>query len=365
MPPLFSKIKILSAIATLVLSGCGSGDPNFSILPDQDVFVNELELNNKLDILFVIDNSGSMSENQNNMANNFNAFITDFAALGYDYKIAVTVTDAWRHLYVSSSTSKRNLVKFKDGISTDTNPANHTGLFVLTPDTVYPAGYPDLISAFNRHIRQGTNGSGDERGLQSFVEALKNNHNAGFIRTDAHLAIIIISDEEDFSWNGSTNKQEANNGAGDYTNLYTIQHYLDELVALKGTAPDIFSVSAIGIKPGDVACKDANGADGKYMQRVKDMVDATDGVMGSICDPSFANTLDEIQDNIGTLSTQFFLSRLPNVASIVVRINGVMIPNNATNGWTYDSTNNSVKFHGTAKPAQGATISIDFDPIEL
>ncbi len=357
MRPQLNKLLVISLF--LGLTGCGGGDPNFSILPEQDVFVNNVVMNNKLDILFVVDNSGSMSENQNNLANNFNSFITGFSSLGYDYKIAVTVTDAWRHLYVNQS-YKQGYVKFKDGLG-----ANHSGLFVLTPDTVYPAQYPNLISAFNLHIKQGTNGSGDERALQSFTEALESNYNSGFIRSDAHLAIIIVSDEEDFSWNGSSSKQNANNGAGDYTNLYSIQHFLDKLVSYKGTSPDIFSVSAIGIIPGDSACLAANGSIAKYMARVKSVVDATNGVMGSICDTSFASTLDAIQDNIGTLSTQFFLSRHPVIESIVVKINGITIPNSGTNGWTYDATNNSIKFYGSAKPPQGAVISIDFDPIEI
>jgi hypothetical protein len=59
----------------------------------------------------------------------------------------------------------------------------------------------DLISAFQANTTVGTCGSGNELGLRSIIEALKHAQgsdcNAGFLRDDANLVIILISDDDD------------------------------------------------------------------------------------------------------------------------------------------------------------------------
>lgn len=49
------------------------------------------------------------------------------------------------------------------------------------------------------NVKLGTSGSGDERALSSFEKTLINPLNSNFHRPDAFLAIIIVSDEDDFS----------------------------------------------------------------------------------------------------------------------------------------------------------------------
>ena len=46
----------------------------------------------KMDLLFVIDNSGSMGQEQTNLIANFPAFIAVLEASGLDYRVAVTTT---------------------------------------------------------------------------------------------------------------------------------------------------------------------------------------------------------------------------------------------------------------------------------
>jgi len=61
-------------------------------------------------------------------------------------------------------------------------------------------------------------------------------------------------------------------------------------------------------------------------------------------------------------STQFFLSRTPQIPTIVVKVNGATIPQDPTNGWTYNAAANSIQFHGNATPPQGANIDVAFTP---
>lgn len=351
------RIFVLLLTAS-ILSACAGSSPNFSILPDSNHFKQSAgTLNNKLDILWVVDNSGSMTALQNNMTSNFNSFISNFSTKGYDFKIAVTSSDSY--LASPQFNNVPSMARFSDGVST------HSGVYVLLPSTL------NLINKFVVNASLGSYGSGDERAFSSFREALNSSQsqNVGFLRPDSFLAIIILSDEDDFSGSG-----RSENGGNDHdynaSTLETVDSYLTYLDAKTGTTVGNrrYSVSALAVL--DTTCKnihkkDPNASVTIIGQRYIDLANKTDGVLGSICDASYATALDQIQSKIAELSTQFYLSRVPDVSTIVVKVNSVLISQGATNGWTYNDTNNSVVFHGSAVPQQGADIVIDFTPVTV
>src|SRR5262249_40734277 len=127
--------------------------------------------NNKVDLLWVVDNSGSMDPLQANMTANFNSFINNFVSKNFDFHLAVTTSDA----YLAGSFWNNNpaLAQFRDGVG-----STHTGVFDILPST------PNLINVFVTNATQGSNGSGDERVFSSLKAALNSNLNAGFLRTD-------------------------------------------------------------------------------------------------------------------------------------------------------------------------------------
>src|SRR5690606_29204673 len=102
--------------------------------------------------------------------------------------------------------------------------------------------------------------------------------------------------------------------------------------------------------------------------RLGALADATGGVKSSLCG-NFATELGAIADNILSLATQFYLSRIPKPETIVVIVNGVEVPKLGhapapmTGGWSYNEEANSVRFFGDYIPAAGSTISITFDPV--
>lgn len=336
--------NILIALNLIFLTACGGDDPSFSILPESNNFQSTSSFNNKIDILWVVDNSGSMAPYQQNVADNFSAFIQDFQTKGYDFRIAVITTEAWTENFWGGSTAS-----FR----------SNAGSAILTPDT------PNLETAFLQNILQGTAGYGDERAFQSIEFALTDPSNSGynFPRSDAFLAVIIVSDEDDFSHAGSA---YANRNYS-YPGLYSISHYTDFLDTLTGSTPTNRSYNVSTISVLDAACQsDPNShADAIIGQRYMDFVDATDGIKGSICDANFSSSLNSIQSKISELSTQFYLTREPVPGSIRVKINGSDIPESAVNGWTYNATSNSIKFHGAATPAEGDSISVTYDPTSL
>lgn len=340
--------KVLLTLLTLpVFVACGKDAPTFSLAPDRNIFKqNPTAISNKIDILWVMDNSGSMATPQSNVANNFNAFINNFVTKNFDFKMAVTTTDAYKAAFGSPA----SVAKFRDG-----SGSTHSGYFVLDKNT------PNLVNNFMINITQGTSGSGDERAFSSFKSALNSSLNAGFLRPDSFLAIIIVSDEDDFSWSNSAYLYE------DYNDprLHTVQSYVDYLDTLTGTTGALrrYNVSTISVL--DAACLAVSDPDANIGIRYMDIADKTNGVKASICSSNFAASLDAIQNRISELSTQFFLTRVPNPATIRVFINDISVPNDGTNGWTYNSTANSIVFHGSFIPQQGATIAIDFDPVTI
>jgi hypothetical protein len=341
-------------VAALVLaaSACDKGGTTFSILPASQQF--SLSTSNtqvKIDILLVVDNSFSMNPLQQRLAANFNSFVGNVVAKGFDFHLGVTTSDA----YLSGSKFLNNNAysELRDGTGN-----THTGVFVVNPST------PNLINTAVTNAMQGDQGSGDERSFSSFRNTLLNPLNTGFLRPGAFLAVIILSDEDDFS---GDNRPEFS-GADHNYNAATLDpvdayvSFLDTLTGSTDTNNRKYNVSVVTVL--DSACLNSHRQSAPSTNigvRYMSIADKTKGTKASICN-DFATELLAIQQNILELSTKFQLDRKPIVSSIRVTVNGASVPQDATNGWTYDATTNSIIFHGTALPAQGSSVGVYFDP---
>jgi hypothetical protein len=345
----------LALFTLMTLVSCDKGGGTFSLLPAGDTFTQTSSsvTNDKIDILFVVDNSGSMQPLQTNMLNNFNSFISNFITKGYDFQIGVTTTDAY--LSMPQYDNKPSLAYLRDGVG-----HTHTGYPIITPTT------PNIISTFVTNANQGDQGSGDERAFSSFQVTLQSSNNASFHRPDAFLAIVILSDEDDFSdeTRGENSGIDHNYNDPNLDTVASYESFLDSFTGSQSPATRTWNVSAIAVL--DSACLASHGHDAPTTiigQRYIQLANDSDGVLGSVCDTSYADSLNLISDKIIELSTQFALSRVPDPSTIVVTVNGSIVPEDATNGWTYNSSANSIVFHGSAIPPQGSTISVDFQPL--
>jgi hypothetical protein len=359
-----AKLKIAQKLMLtgLVLStvGCDKGAGSFSVLSGSSQFQQNVSFTpRKLDVLFVVDNSGSMLTSQNNLASNFPSFINKFIAKGYDFRLAVTTTDAfYGDQFTSTGCSLCNTeqTRFRAGGSPK--------VFVIDRadyDLSQPSEEARLKSDFSLNVKVGTAGSGDERAFSSFKAALSSSLNVNFHRPDAFLAIVIVSDEEDFSQSEYTMNESYSN-----VNLHSVASYKSFLDSFTGgSASADYSVSAISIS--NQACRDqlAGGSGGaqKIANRYNQLVDLTGGTKNSICNP-FDQTLDNISTQIMVEQKPVYtLGKTPIVASIRVIVDGVSVPQSSTNGWSYDAQANTVTINGsTYKPRAGAVISIEFDP---
>ncbi|PWU14483.1 MAG: hypothetical protein C5B49_13195 [Bdellovibrio sp.] len=348
-------------LGLFALAACDKTDRSYSLLGAAQTFQQNPSTveQNKVDILWVVDNSGSMKPFQQNLANNFNSFITNFVSKNFDFHLAVTTSDSY--LAGAFWNNNPNYSHFRDGIGT-----THTGYPIIDSAT------PNLQSVFVTNALQGDQGSGDERAFSSFRAALQDPSNSAFHRAGAFLAIIILSDEDDFS---DPKRPEYSwflrNGVPDHDyadpNLETTDSYIQFLDQFTGTTDPAlrhYNVSAVAVL--DSVCQASHVAQSATTiigQRYVDLANKTNGVTADICSATYADALNKIQQNIIELSTQFQLDRQPNPASIQVMVNNVVVPNSPTNGWTYVASANSVLFHGTAVPSQGASITVTFDPL--
>lgn len=349
---------IVIILFTLIYAGCGTKGTTYSMLSTGQSF-KQAKVNAKIDMLWVVDNSGSMAPLQQNMTSNFNSFMSQFMTKGYDFHLAVTGTDS----YLAGAAFRNNgaLAKFSDGVG------SHTGVFNILPTTM------NLLNTFVINATLGVNGSGDERAFSSFRAALNSPLNSGFLRSDSFFALIVLSDEDDFS--NPTRPEYSwtfRNGISDHNyndpGLESVDSYVSYLDTLTNTTGAFRRYSASAITVLDQACVQSHSQSSPSTligQRYIDLANKTDGVLGSVCAASYAPTLSAIQSHILELGTQFYLNAKPVVSSISVAVNSVSIPSDATNGWTYNSAANSIVFHGGAIPPAGADINVSFDPEKL
>lgn len=132
-----------------------------------------------VDILWTIDNSCSMADEQSALTENFPYFMDYFLGSGLDYHVGVTSTDIDR----AYNGSQGSLVEAM-------------GIKYIDLDT------PSPIEVFSAMATLGVSGSGNEKGLGGTYMCLEekiDTVNAGFWRDEAAIHTIIISDEPDMT----------------------------------------------------------------------------------------------------------------------------------------------------------------------
>jgi len=360
-----SQLSRTMVLASLMmgLAACDKSGGGVDIASTQQDFKVELTTQARpIDILWVVDNSGSMASSQQNLAANFNSFIQDFVSLGYDFRMAVTTSDSWFEQYnsnafYSSRWRTGNRADLFNPSYAPQGPATNSGVFVMDKNT------PSLNSVFTTNVRVGTQGNGDERAFASFRRALSNSANSDFRRNNAYLAIIIVSDEDDFSRTDATFSEDYNSNK--LIPVSTFVTFLDTFTnSTSQNRKDNYQVSAISIM--DQAClNQLNDSSQKIAQRYLQIADITGGSKNSLC-ASFNAVLNNIKNSVLTAAAVFKLDREPVDGSIVVRVDGSTIAAGATT-WSYEASTRTVRFAPQLAQSLNANsnIQITYDPKTL
>jgi len=260
-----------------------------------------------VDILWIIDDSMSMYEEQEQLSIHSASFIGFLTTVSVDFRLGVMSTDM------------------------DSDQAGRLHGDVLSGET------SDLVDVFADLVTDSTEGSRDERGFEAALEGIETATNPEFSREDADLEIIFFSDEDDHS------------------DLDT-EDFVEQLEA---TRPDrsVTVNSIVGDLPEGCASMLAAADPG---ERYVDAQEATGGLRESICSYDYDAMLGRVAQHVLGLNARFALRKIPDLWTVEVVVDGVEIHHRDSHGWWYDAGDNSIVFDGYAVPQPGSAIVISY-----
>jgi hypothetical protein len=245
----------------------------------------------KIDFLFAIDNSTSMSGEQANLIRSFPGFIQVMQQVlgSMDSRIMVVSTGGDRENEGEPTLDPERCEEIQGAGKRRSPDGADCGMRGGLP---FMAGdQPDLEATFSCVARVGTDGSAIEKPMDAILAATSESLNArghcndGFLREDAILVVTLITDADD---RRSTGDPE------DWRRL---------LLGAKGGNEDALVVLGLvgdsnvvaGLLGGQCGLFEASAA-----PRLQALVSSVDGVLGSVCAPDYAPFF---QTAVGTIDS--------------------------------------------------------------
>ncbi|MFT5454106.1 MAG: hypothetical protein ACI9K2_000582 [Myxococcota bacterium] len=277
-----------------------------------------------VDVLFVIDDSCSMSEEQEALSVGFPGFFSLIEVIGDQYQIGVISTDM-------DNPDKSGKLRESGG---------YKWIDAETED-------PFLV--FEEMAGLGIEGSGIEKGIfatYTALETLADTDNAGFLREDAALMVVVLSDEPDFTEDSDIR----------------LADFRDWFASLKvDPEPGWLTFNGI-VGPPPSGCSSAVGnaesGDG-YIQ----IAEFTGGVLHSICETPYGPAFDAM---VGAIpSEEFYLSDVPDPSSIRI---SAKLPNGETTymndeQWQYFADENYITLNNALQDE--SQVFIRYLPLSL
>jgi len=275
------------------------------------------------DIIWVIDESGSMSEEQQSVANNAVNFFNRAIAYGLDFRMGVVdvgIVNEGRYCTAQGQSGDYflgpgNLAQFQQ--------------CVLAP---WGGGY---------------NEGGTEHGITQGYNAIVNHlpRQAGSpsrIRPDATLVVIYVSDERAEELKESCGAGEGSGMAPvDPACLWTVIGPTVQLLQGASSTGGIGKAHAL-IGPPPSGCSTASQVGQGYL----DIVQYMGGQVGSICQTDLGPTLQVIIEDIVASSSPVRLLHFPISLSLSVSKDGLPLPRSRVSGFDYRSSANTIVFIG-------------------
>ncbi len=295
----------------------------------------------KVDLLMVIDNSGSMAEEQQALAANLDHLWNRIALAKADFHIAITTTGM--DPYTGGWTQCPGGANGGEGGRFF--PVDASRPRILTPET--PNVRDTLFANTNVGLCHW-----DERFLDPVVAALTNplvnsakapgtpfptDGNAGFLRDDARLALMAVSDADDDN---------------DVAVPPPVADYVRKLAAVKHGALDLVSFAGI------VPLHPCSTVEQYPVPRYLEMARQLNGKVFDICElNNFGALLDGALGDLLLPLTSFPLSARPrDPARMAVTVSGASVTI-----WSYDASSNRIVFPNDAVPPTGSHISAQYD----
>jgi len=330
------KVTQNGQVVDYIVTLRGAGD-NFGL--NADTFRQDSKP--KADILLVIDDSGSMSDKQMNLGTNFDAFIKYAITAGVDFHISVVPTEIG---------------------------AARQGLFIGAPNNPEPAGpqpgyngpkiitstTPNVETQFKNLVQDGTNGGYEGMACMAVMALTAPfitdpQKNAGFLRPDAILAVVAVTDAEDQCPAAAT-------------------VYENQLRNIKGSQhANLFSYNVIGpFNPNGAPAGCSYDSFNPDVSKHLYLINAFNGIHEEICTTNWSTALENLGKVAFGFRTNFFLTAEPDLTGgnmVLVTINGIPLDPVDSRGapvWTYDSVTNSVVFQPLFVPSPGDVMVVTY-----
>lgn len=360
---------------------CTSSNESCVVIDDYTNVTQKFEVGSgKVDILFINDNSASMSAVQLKLANRFEGFIEQLDRKKIDYQIGITTTDL-------EKVKSNNLIPLSNGNKFLTNKdANRVSFFktsIVRSETFscedfikssyysYKPNFLDSDYYINNYDKYCA--SADERGIYTGFEVLSKNSDK-MLRDDAHLNIILISNEDVrsglYNDNNSENQYllEENDKADNFTAMMNSKYpnkfwEFNSIIVTDQQCLDLSKQSLVD-RSGNVI-KDANGNSvtgasigSEYAKLSLSASKDVDGYASprgqvlNICSNDYASSFSNIAAKILDSSRMLTLKCKPTESPIVTDSNG----SNLSVPYTWDG-NNQIVFK---KGSEGISLNVNY-----
>jgi len=217
-----------------------------------------------------------MTEEREALVANFSEFASSFEETGWDWRVAVTSTDG-------------------DG--------PHAGILRRYEGKPYiDASVPDVDAAFAALLDDDLSGQANEQGIRAAYLALgpkAGGQNHGFLRNDAYLGVVAISDEDD---------QSLEPTRGEFVSF---------LSGLKSSTDMVEYYAIVGDAPSGCT---GDGGEATAGRRYHSVTDALEGESYSICDADWSPIMSDLGITLSAADQEYFLSQEPVPSSLKVLV---------------------------------------------
>lgn len=334
--------KVVSAISNPVPSSSPSPDPGGANLANDKFNIPAVSAP-KVDILFCVDNSLSMSDNQQILSDSFSGFISKFITSGVDFHIGLITSDV-----KSDSTTywQKHLPGYPD--------ANRGRLLSRTSERFITNQTADLVNHFQSDALVGEQGASNEQCLNSFIYATapdmvsSSGWNKDFFRKDSLLSFIVVSDEDEDIEDGETVDAR-------------VQRLKDNVGLLLGASSRGSRYDLIIDKASTPTHPQPKPNYLPYPGNYYSAAPLLSAMTYNIAENFSSDLLTISQGIIDQAQKEFTLSHVPVAGTLVVKLNGAVVAANSTNGYVYHADRNTIELVGsTLGMSPGKSLSADY-----
>lgn len=268
------------------LAECNPGNNNYYLMSQNA----QVKSNSNVDVLFVVDNSGSMAQEQIDIGNKIDGFLNKIKDL--NWQIAVTTTDPNSYTIDDGGNTRY----WSDGQFRAFDGDAGSKFILKATEFTAAAAQTKLAAA----IAVGIKGSGAERGINATYRAIQRSSVSGssqnsFFRTGARLAVVVISDEDECSTGPSSGCPDRGN---------SVPQNLINLVQQRFGTSKVFSFNSIVYKS---SCTTGGTIGNTYLN----LSALTGGTTGEVCSTNFTTPLSILGNKVVDLVKSVSLACLP------------------------------------------------------